>query len=130
MNRAAHSVATVALAGALVPLALRWPDGWLVAGGVAATLCLTPDLDQSRTPYGWARRHRGLSHWPVVGTVDRALWFLGPALAAWLATGREADWRGLALVLLGMCLSDALHAVLDSKRLTKWRDYVRIGTQT
>jgi uncharacterized metal-binding protein len=115
VNRTAHTLATVALAGAVAPAALRWPDGWLVAGGVAATLCLSPDLDMSRTPYGWVRRHRGLSHCPIIGTLDRALWFLGPALLAWLATGREADPEGLALLFLGMCLSDALHWLMDRK---------------
>jgi len=113
MRRTVHVIATVGLAGLAVPLGFAWPDAWLGAGGVAAGIVFSPDLDQSDTPYGWVHKHRGLSHWPVVGTADRTLWFLGPALAAWLATGRELDWEGLALLFAGLCLSDGLHELVD-----------------
>ena len=113
MNRRAHVLSTVALAGAVAPVGFLAPDAWLVAGGVVLGLLLHPDLDQGRTPYGLVRKHRGLSHWPVAGTLDRALWFAGPVLAAWLATGRAVDWGGLALVLGGLVLSDLLHFTLD-----------------
>jgi uncharacterized metal-binding protein len=113
VNRRAHALSTVALAGAVAPAGFLAPDAWLVAGGAALGLLLHPDLDQGRTPYGAVRKHRGLSHWPLVGTLDRLLWFVGPVLAAWLAAGRAVDWEGLALVLGGLVLSDLLHAALD-----------------
>ena len=123
MNRKPHVVATVALAGAVVPFGLFEPGAWLVAGGVVLGLVLHPDLDGSKTPYGHVRKHRGLSHWPVVGTLDRALWFLGPALAAWLATGRSVDWTGVGLLVAGLCLSDLCHIIMD-KGERRWKKLV------
>jgi len=120
MNRRAHIVATAALAASAVPFGFVEPDAWLVAGGAFAGLLLHPDLDQTRTPYGWLRKHRGLSHWPVVGTLDRLAWFLGPAMVAWWATGRAVDWAGLALLVLGLCISDICHIIMDRGE-TRWK---------
>jgi len=120
MKRWPHVAATISLAGGVLAVGRFEPDGWVVAGGVLAGVLLTPDLDQSKTPYGWLRKHRGLSHWPVVGTLDRLAWFAGPALAAWLASGREADWAGLALLAAGLCLADLLHSIMDWAE-TRWR---------
>ena len=97
----------------LSPLAFVRQDALLVTAGALSGLLLHPDLDMSPTPYGRVRKHRGLSHYPLVGTVDRVLWFLGPVLVAWLLTGREVAWAGLGLWLVGLTLADALHWLLD-----------------
>jgi uncharacterized metal-binding protein len=117
VNREAHVYATLALAAAAAPF------DPLVAAGAFSGLLLHPDLDQGRTPYGKLRKHRGLSHWPVVGTLDRLLWFAGPALAAWLWSGRAADWEGLALMALGLALADLLHVGMDKveRKVKRWR---------
>jgi len=114
MNRAAHALSTVALAGATCLLIPVSQDAALVAAGVLGGIVLSPDLDQSDTPYGWTHRHRGISHWPVVGTLERALWFAGPAVGAWLWTGRVLDWAALILLFAGLCAADGLHIILDS----------------
>lgn len=120
----AHAAATLLLAGATLPLAVAVPEAGLVTAGVLAGLLVHPDLDQSRQPY-WSlyarlRRHRGLSHWPVVGTLERAAWLLGPvALALWWA-GAGPRWELAGLWLLGLGLADLLHGAMDwGERL--WR---------
>ncbi len=79
-------------------------EGALLAAGAASALILSPDLDNS---YSMARlrltrrgglvaqawwmvydhlfRHRGLSHTPVIGTLTRLTWLVGPlAILAFL----------------------------------------------
>ena len=122
MRRPTHVAATYALAGAVAAFGAVEPDALVVAGGAALGILLHPDQDQGRTPYGWLRKHRGLSHWPVVGTLDRLAWFVGPALAAWALSGRETDWAGLALLAAGLALADLLHIIMDrwERRWKRW----------
>ena len=120
MNRPAHVAATYALAGAVAAFGAVEPDALVVAGGAALGILLHPDQDQGRTIYGWAHKHRGMSHWPVVGTLDRLAWFVGPVLAAWALSGRDADWEGLALLATGLVLADLLHIIMDETE-KRWR---------
>ena len=114
MKREQHVWSTIGLSAAHLVVGAGHPESMLVAAGVLAGVLLHPDLDQGRTPYGMVRKHRGLSHWPVVGTLDRLLWFAGPALALWLAAGRAVDWDGLMWVAVGLALADLLHVALDA----------------
>lgn len=125
----------------------------VAAGALLGTL-ITPDADLESTthseallrsiplvgilfqifwyPYALLHRHRGVSHWPLIGTTSRVLYslaltYLGAALLTGLLppTGPEparwlADWRTLAHALTNVWLlaawlvQDVLHLVLDS----------------
>ena len=111
MNRGIHIWSTVALAGAATACSVKLDGALLVAGGAWMGILLHPDLDLGDTPYALIRKHRGLSHWPLVGTLDRLLWFCGPLLLA-LAFS-NVDWGMMALIGLGLALSDTLHSGLD-----------------
>ena len=120
MNRRAHVTATYALAGAVAAFGAVEPGALVVAGGVSLGVLLHPDLDQGKTPYGWLRKHRGLSHWPIIGTLERSAWFVGLLLAFWLLAGHEVDWEGLALLTTGLALADLLHIIMDETE-KRWR---------
>ena len=111
MQRDIHAWSTVGLAATAAAC------GQLeIAAGCWLGILLHPDLDLSETPYGQIRKHRGLSHWPIIGTVDRLLWFCWPLLLV-------VDLEPLIWVGVGLALSDLLHIGLDllDKKL------VRIG---
>ncbi len=116
--------------------------GLLVAGYTFATYFMNPDLDLNSLGYqswGWLRiiwwpyqkvlGHRcWMSHFPVISTILRIiylLWF--PAVLVLLlgssfrAAARETllDWLPpltpyIIVFIIGMVISDALHAVLDT----------------
>lgn len=77
-------------------------------------------------PYARSMRHRSpLSHWPIVSTIVRVIYLLAIpisilAVAAW--SGADLEWLYspigeygwvFRVVLLGMCMSDTLHWMLD-----------------
>jgi len=64
--------------------------------------------------------HRGVSHWPVFGTLTRLL-YLSPLLALWAKFG-TVPWAAVGLWALGLCLSDLLHIMMDreGKWLSRW----------
>jgi uncharacterized metal-binding protein len=138
-----HRIATLVLA--LGAFGVENPVRYFLVGGCLAGLVITPDLDQSerRTslvsvlfyPYGKMFRHRGVSHWPVIGTLTRVAYVLLPLGAVLYSLG---VWRPQSLipegawwVLGGLMLADTLHAIMDvldteRKRLVhkiqkKWR---------
>jgi uncharacterized metal-binding protein len=66
--------------------------------------------------------HRGISHWPIVGTLTRWLWFGFPLVFVGFLMAcvglrfdlpAEGTLFGFAIVFLGHCLSDLLHFILD-----------------
>lgn len=63
-------------------------------------------------------RHRGVSHWPIIGTATRWLIFVAPPLVlAHVAGVNLADPRLLEIALpvfAGNCIADAVHAALDA----------------
>jgi uncharacterized metal-binding protein len=66
----------------------------------------------------WPFVHRGISHWPVVGTLTRWLWFGGPVALLLVATGNETalamHWPALFWAFTGNCLSDLVHIIADA----------------
>jgi uncharacterized metal-binding protein len=66
----------------------------------------------------WPFVHRGISHWPVVGTLTRWLWFAGPVALLFAATGNatalEAILPALFWAFTGNCLSDLVHIIADA----------------
>ena len=98
MEREIHAWSTVGLAITLLAVDPQ------LAGGCWMGIVLHPDLDMSDTPYGKFRKHRGLSHWPIIGTLDRILWFCWPLALL------DVDWT---LIVAGLILSDLLHIGLD-----------------
>ena len=101
MQREIHTWSTVGLSA--VAAACGQPE---IAAGCWLGVLLHPDLDLSETPYGKVRKHRGLSHWPIIGTADRLLWFCWPLVLV-------VDLEPLALVGAGLALADLLHIGLD-----------------
>jgi len=66
----------------------------------------------------WPFVHRGISHWPVVGTLTRWLWFFGPVALLLVVTGNETalamHWPALFWAFTGNCLSDLVHIIADA----------------
>jgi len=66
----------------------------------------------------WPFVHRGISHWPVVGTLTRWLWFGGPVALLLVVTGNEtaltSAWPALFWAFTGNCLSDLVHIIADA----------------
>ena len=101
MQREIHAWSTVGLSAVAAAC-----GQWEIAAGCWLGILLHPDLDQGETPYGKVRKHRGLSHWPIIGTADRLLWFCWPLFLV-------VDLEPLLLVGAGLALSDLLHIGLD-----------------
>ena len=66
----------------------------------------------------WPFVHRGISHWPVVGTLTRWLWFGGPVALLLIVTGNAtaltSAWPALFWAFTGNCLSDLVHIIADA----------------
>ena len=66
----------------------------------------------------WPFTHRGISHWPVVGTLTRWLWFFGPVALLLVVTGNATalamHWPALFWAFIGNCLSDLVHVIADA----------------
>ena len=143
MNGQAHTTVTIGVTGLLcLAYALKPNESSLLyaAMGSALTLLVNPDADMEivtgnerafmrRVPligrvwlwlwYPYARmfRHRGVSHWPVVGTLTRAA-YLGVLLTVGLmAMGIQVyidDVVGVGgYVVIGMTASDVVHWLMD-----------------
>jgi uncharacterized metal-binding protein len=111
----------------IIGLGLSILNPMLGAGCVAGAF-LTPDLDHSEVvtpgaggllprplktwwrylwyPYGKLMVHRGLSHWPLVGTLTRLVYFF-PLTVVLL------QFDGWWLFLLGLVVSDLIHWCTD-----------------
>ena len=135
-------VVTVGLAVGVLRGELDAAGALAVWAGYAAGRVLTPDLDLARSraqralrpvlplralglAYARLFRHRGLSHWPIVGTLTRALWFMLPfAACAALLFGFHFSFPSLRLIALGfvgLCLADILHIAADVVTTRRWR---------
>ena len=134
VNGKTHATATVALAACVLPFALLDARALVVHVGVLSNLLVGPDLDVDgwggppyrlrrlweplgwlwRTawrPYALLMRHRGVSHWPVVGTLTR-LAYLSLLLALWAKFG-TVPWAGVAWWAAGLALADIVHEAMD-----------------
>lgn len=138
-----HTTATLAVTGLLcLAYALRpdEPGALYAAIGSAATLLVNPDLDIENMdrnehalvkhtfglgflwlmlwyPYARVFKHRGISHWPVVGTLTRVL-YLGVLLTlALMVTGMQVYIEDVisigGCVVVGMMISDCVHWGMD-----------------
>ena len=111
MNARTHSAANLTLCVSLALGGITFPPLLPVAAGAWLGSLLHPDLDNSQSLYGSLHKHRGISHVPVIGTIGRVAWFLGPAV--WLLSKDVVEWNTLLLIFAGLCLSDLLHISMD-----------------
>lgn len=134
---------TLTLMGAAACAAIPDP---LIAAGVAAGFLFSlechPDCDQEQhmplrwKPYAKLFRHRGVSHWPLIGTLTRLAYILSPPVTLWVAVELAIWWHGIVFprlvlplwvgqfivaVFVGLCLSDLLHWVADRKLFTHFK---------
>ena len=152
MDGKAHALASVALAPICAGAAFAWthdPGAGVGAGlGCLAGIWLTPDLDQEGLsaaewslvkktgglgflwmffwhPYAICHRHRGVSHWPIIGTAGRLLYItvyisivilalalLGVKLPI-IRTVAPGTWWFLAWTVAGLTMSDTAHWIMD-----------------
>ena len=125
-GRFGHRNQTIALASLLLAVpALTWNlQDLAFSGGALIGLKLSPDLDIQRD-WGWFARlglvdeyarlipHRSKwSHWPVLGTLIRAIVIMGPLLliASFFV---RLPWDIILRLLGGWMLADTLHYVTD-----------------
>lgn len=139
-----HAVASLGLSIPVGALALEfygWRVGLATALGCAAGVFLSPDLDmEQRTvsetllyrlhplvgfpfrafwfPYAKLFTHRGVSHWPLVGTVTRLAYIAVWAAAVWLVVRQPVippfwEWPETWGAVVGLCISDVAHWVCD-----------------
>ena len=67
-------------------------------------------------PYAVLHKHRGSSHWPIIGTLVRVLYFSLPFLALCWYLGYSPSlevWAGLAWAIAGLAISDIAHWLMD-----------------
>ena len=140
-----HSVISLALAVpcTIIGLGLDGIRGAiLMGGGCVAGIFLSPDLDQEtlttsetiflKIPYvGWVFtglmfaywlgyavmfKHRGISHWPVVGTITRMMYISFTfviILVLWHVNLFTIVLPYFPLWFLGLCISDVGHYLRD-----------------
>lgn len=117
------------------------PVAFDVVVGALLGIMLSPDLDVDRGnisnyyirkfspvaawiwrafwwPYAKAFRHRGISHWPVIGTCSRILYIsvyvaLFTIVLALFNKSVRLLYSWELPVLVGLMLSDSVHALLD-----------------
>jgi uncharacterized metal-binding protein len=128
-----HTVATVggAIAVAIIMGREGFPTSEVLAtfSGYMTTLVINPDLDLNTRrpkdvlpylwwlfwwPYSRSVKHRSpFSHWPVIGTLARAFYFF---LTLFILTfffdfvNKDIPYY---YFILGMVISDTIHAVMD-----------------
>lgn len=126
-----HRAATLTLAGVTFVAAAGFVSSdreqLLSIIGVLTGVLVTPDMDLAENfsgeplwyLYGRLFKHRGVSHWPVIGTLTRVVYlalFAVPVIVAW---GRW-DWlvyqisgKWFYVWLIGLTAADVLHGALD-----------------
>ena len=130
-SRDIHQATTLLLAGSVYALSATWgyspQEQMLTVSGILTGVVITPDMDLAENfsgepfwyLYGRLFKHRGISHWPVIGTLTRMIYmaiFLVPALFAfgwgwWLIVQLQGKWFYIWAV--GLMAADALHYGLD-----------------
>lgn len=135
MNGKAHLIVNISASVPLLALGLYVKQEMglsgeeIIAGCVGyalASTILTPDIDLKRTlahriarrlPFGklivlWMRsyalafKHRGVSHWPIIGTLTRYLWFVVPVSVL-------LTFEVQPMLFVGMVIADLLHVLAD-----------------
>ncbi len=70
-------------------------------------------------PYARLHKHRGSSHWPILGTAIRIIYLNLPTIAVILyfdldlARLPPSVWTFLLWAAAGLCVSDAAHWFMD-----------------
>ena len=69
-------------------------------------------------PYGKLSHHRGMSHWPIIGTLIRAVYIIIPIIIIAIIIiqlGLPISWNMAWFVplFIGLMLADFVHIVLD-----------------
>lgn len=115
-NGRTHAAATVITASAAA-----FVDPYIAAGCLAGVF-IHPDLDQAETRkgiwygywklYGRLFPHRGISHWPMIGTMTRILYLAVPIFIFSWVTGYTFDLPAFK-VIFGLMVADAVHAGMD-----------------
>lgn len=139
-NRDMHQASTLMLAGAAYAVAGKFTSSpserALVVSGILTGAVITPDLDlaenfadeHSWILYGLLFKHRGISHWPVIGTLTRAV-YLGllvvPLFIAWGKWELIRSWIlsiWFMVWLAGLVAADVLHWLMDisSTKIKRW----------
>ncbi|MBC8550877.1 MAG: DUF2227 family putative metal-binding protein [Candidatus Brocadiales bacterium] len=132
-NKSTHDAGIVIMSVGTFSLGI-W-NGWnfttvlYTIMGMFLGVFVTPDLDLYENcrgtfwcwfwkPYGKMFRHRGISHTPIIGTLTRIVYAgIFPAIYI-IKNGISLPWNILLLILLGLCLSDTLHVIMD--RISTW----------
>jgi len=135
-----HQATTLIFAGSVYALSATWgyspKEQMLAVSGILTGVVITPDMDLAENfkgepfwyLYGRLFKHRGISHWPVIGTLTRMIYMVILAVPVvllmgwgWWLSDRLTDlwsyvWLG------GLVLADVLHYVLDISvsRFKKW----------
>lgn len=79
--------------------------------------------------YGWRFGHRGISHWPVIGTLTRLFWIVKPIIwmalilallvwgdviyIGWVDKPGHIDWTWFPAFFIGWALQDIAHEIAD-----------------
>jgi uncharacterized metal-binding protein len=139
-----HAIASLGLAAPVGMLAMEQCGarvGLAAAMGCAAGVFLSPDLDLAgRTvsesllwklhpliglpfqafwlPYGLLFKHRGISHWPIVGTATRLAYIALVVAGMWFVVGCPDipafwEWPEAQMWVAGLAVSDLAHFVMD-----------------
>ena len=120
------ATATIVLAEIIVSKWFPVPETLFVVAGSLSTLIMNPDLDLNYRiqwhklhkalwqlfwyPYSRLFAHRGLSHFPVIGTLTRVVYI---GIIPYLVMRTPHIPRELYFIIGGMCISDVLHWAMD-----------------
>jgi uncharacterized metal-binding protein len=144
-TRRTHSLATAITAGLLTAaapaaahvLGLDMLDALGAPLGALAGLVIDPDLDLAENrrvgiwsavwlAYGKMASHRGVSHWPVAGTILRLAYLLAGPLVLLLLAGQDPGawlswvwgWHVVRWALVGLVVADLVHIGMDA--VSEW----------
>lgn len=94
--------------------------------GMLLGVFVNPDLDIAEKLRGWwgfiwkiygkLFRHRGISHFPVFGTLTRVIYIMVPSIVVFYFLGIDfwdLPHKFLLFMLAGLCVSDIIHLCLD-----------------
>lgn len=66
-------------------------------------------------PYAKLFKHRGISHFPILGTLSRVFWVLPLVVGFFVLTDTPPPSpTSIGMFILGMALNDILHLLMDS----------------
>ncbi len=134
-----HAIASLVLAPLVAYGTFIRTYNPLVAIGVGAGcvfgIVMSPDLDINHSTYGenllpgcvggvWKSwwwlysiifKHRGISHWFIIGTITRFVYLFFPVYLVFYSLGVSVTLFNACLLYLfiGVCISDTAHIIMD-----------------